>query len=439
MGKGGVGWWHAPFLRVWGGATKGVPGGVVPSCTPSWEGKGRGEREGGGGVPSYAPLLWEWAARPRGKGWDRRRRGPHAHPFHANGEGRRRGERRRHTLVPTPSVRMGREVPGREGEVGGADRGQGELGVTARRGSGVPTHVPSTRHGHGGKGGGDGVPSCAAFPPERGGTDRGAGEGKRRAETYPSAPLSALKWGSGQCGGKGRRGRGRLTPHAMKGKGWGVGLSSCVFSSTRMGRVTGTEGGREGERRGEEGGEWRGGMRRPTVCRFCTNQIGWHAHTIMWEWGGELGWRTLARTWDPVAEIKRACHGLFLPLHSPYPIRVEKGTQEGRPTSLHRTQRGAHEAPYSCGQRAHEGMFPPAPSCMHGKGARDPLPSPFARKGGHSSPPLPTPSLLSAPPRCPEDMSEEKGDVLKEGVGRQLDTRRMVQVLVADSTRRQEG
>ncbi|KAH9010419.1 hypothetical protein EDB84DRAFT_1543174 [Lactarius hengduanensis] len=93
---------HAPFLRVWGGAAKGVPGGVVPSCAPSWEGKGRRDREGGGGVPSYAPLLWEWAARPRGKGWEAPRGEtaayPCAHSFRANGKGgageRGRGGRR---------------------------------------------------------------------------------------------------------------------------------------------------------------------------------------------------------------------------------------------------------------------------------------------------------------------------------------------------------
>ncbi|KAH9031501.1 hypothetical protein EDB85DRAFT_1959123, partial [Lactarius pseudohatsudake] len=114
------------------------------------------------------------AACPRGRGGTEGEGAacPRAHPFHANGEGRRRGERRRRTLVPTPSVRMGREVRG-ERERWAARTGQGEPGVTARRGSGVPTRVPSTRHGHGGKGGEDGVPSCAAFPPERGGADRG--------------------------------------------------------------------------------------------------------------------------------------------------------------------------------------------------------------------------------------------------------------------------
>ncbi|KAH9000022.1 hypothetical protein EDB86DRAFT_2828075 [Lactarius hatsudake] len=254
MGKGGVGWWHAPFLRVWGGATKGVPGGVVPSCTPSWEGRAGERGRATAACPRTHPFCGNGRRGQGGRGGTEGEGAacPHAHPFHANGEGRRRGERRQRTLVPTPSVRMGREVPGREGEVGGADRGQGEPGVTARRGSGVPTHVPSTRHGHGGKGGGDVR-----------GRERG-GQGLTLVR-----PLSALKWGGGQCGGKGGRGRGRLTPHAMKGKGWGVGLSSCVFSSTRMGRATGTEGGREEERRGEEGGEWRGGMRRPTVCRFC--------------------------------------------------------------------------------------------------------------------------------------------------------------------------
>ncbi|KAH8977550.1 hypothetical protein EDB86DRAFT_2837727 [Lactarius hatsudake] len=38
-----------------------------------------------------------------------------------------------------------------------------------------------------------------------------------------------------------------------------------------------------------------------------------------------------------------------------------------------------------------------------------------------------------------EDMSKEKGDVLKGGFGRQLEVRRMVQILVADSTLRQES
>ncbi|KAH9037563.1 hypothetical protein EDB84DRAFT_1655280, partial [Lactarius hengduanensis] len=45
------------------------------------------------------------------------------------------------------------------------------------------------------------------------------------------------------------------------------------------------------------------------------------------------------------------------------------------------------------------GMLPPAPSCMRGKGARDPLPSPFAREGGALFPttPRPFPLVRTAP------------------------------------------
>ncbi|KAH9006729.1 hypothetical protein EDB84DRAFT_1554389, partial [Lactarius hengduanensis] len=53
-------------------------------------GPGRGG-EGGGGVSSYAPLLCEWAARPREKGWEGLRGEtaacPRAHSFRANGKG----------------------------------------------------------------------------------------------------------------------------------------------------------------------------------------------------------------------------------------------------------------------------------------------------------------------------------------------------------------
>ncbi|KAH9083949.1 hypothetical protein EDB83DRAFT_2309823 [Lactarius deliciosus] len=111
----------------------------------------------------------------------------------------------------------------------------------------VPMCVPSTWHGHGGRGGagGEGGTACPRAPPFRAngvarteGKGRGArprapplstregaavsvGEGKRRAGTYPHAPPFCARTGrgGGQCGGKGRRGRGRLTPRAMKGRG----------------------------------------------------------------------------------------------------------------------------------------------------------------------------------------------------------------------------
>ncbi|KAH9009583.1 hypothetical protein EDB85DRAFT_2056578, partial [Lactarius pseudohatsudake] len=196
MGKGGVGSCAfacpLPARTGWRGQReRGGAGGVVSSCAPSWEGRGWGERERAAAACPCTHPFWRGGG-TEGEGAAEGLRGetaacPRAHSFRAN-------------------VRMGREAPGREGEVGGADRGQGEPGVTARRDDGVPTRGP----------GGDGVPSCAAFPRERGGVDRGAGEGKRR---------------------------GRLTPRAMKGKGWATGMG----------------GGREGEwRRGE-------GMRRRSL------------------------------------------------------------------------------------------------------------------------------------------------------------------------------
>ncbi|KAH9021856.1 hypothetical protein EDB84DRAFT_1511366, partial [Lactarius hengduanensis] len=117
---------------------------------------------------THAPFLRVWGVRPKGKG----RAGeigraaaacPRTHPYvgmggAAKGEGVGPKAKGRRALVRTPSTRMGW-------------RGQ-EKGA--------------------GKGRGDGVPSCA--PP------------------FLVRPLSALERGGGQCGGKGRRGRGRLTP-----------------------------------------------------------------------------------------------------------------------------------------------------------------------------------------------------------------------------------
>ncbi|KAH9023888.1 hypothetical protein EDB85DRAFT_1989125 [Lactarius pseudohatsudake] len=186
-------------------------------------------RVGPGGVSLRAPFLhvpgqrgqWRAFACPLPARTGRRgQRGRGGAGGIVSSAGERERARQRRALVPTRSVRMGREAPGREGE--------GEPGVTVRRDGGVPTHVPSKRHGHGGRG--HGVPLCAAFLRERSGADRGAGEGKKRE---------------------------RLTPRAMKGKEWGVGLSPCILSSTRMRQATGMGGGREGEwRRGEGMRRW---------------------------------------------------------------------------------------------------------------------------------------------------------------------------------------
>ncbi|KAH9014982.1 hypothetical protein EDB85DRAFT_2028193, partial [Lactarius pseudohatsudake] len=263
-------------------------------------GGGNGKDGAGGGVPSRAPFPRTGGARPMGKGGVEvaacRGRRVLMRPFMGREGPGREGGRRRRALVRTPSVGMG-----------GAAKGEG-VGPKAK-GRRALVRIPSTRMEKGGAEGRDGgVPLCPLLPCEwegrcgergRGGRrGQGAGrtggdreKGQRRAHARPfhtartwgkgrggrralvrrlsartgwrgqrvreggaavSAlvrPLSALERGGGQCGGKGRRGRGRLTPRAMKGKGWGVGLSSCVFSSTRMGRATGTEGGREGERR----------------------------------------------------------------------------------------------------------------------------------------------------------------------------------------------
>ncbi|KAH8998379.1 hypothetical protein EDB86DRAFT_2828625 [Lactarius hatsudake] len=252
MGKGGVRWWHAPFLRVWGGATKGVPGGVMPSCTPSWEGKGQGEREGGSSVPSYAPLLWEWAARPRGKGWDQRRRGsvPSCAPIPR--EWRREALRGETAAYPCAhSFRVnGKGGAGERGRGGRRGQGAGRTGGDREKGQRCahtrPFHTARTwEKGRGGwcalvcclstrtRWHGQRVREGGSMPPflhAKGRSVRGRERGGRGLTLV--CPLSALKWGGGQCGGKRRQGRGRLTPHVMKGKGWGVGLSSCVFSST---------------------------------------------------------------------------------------------------------------------------------------------------------------------------------------------------------------
>ncbi|KAH9008266.1 hypothetical protein EDB84DRAFT_1551552, partial [Lactarius hengduanensis] len=134
---------------------------------------------------------------------------PRAPPFRANGEGWGPGVAcprvppSRAYACPFPARtgrrgQRGREAPGREGEGSGgvplyapllcewAGRSRGKGWDRRRGGGGADRGQGEAGEGEGP--GGDGVPSCT--PP------------------FLVRPLSALERGGGQCGGKGRRGRG---------------------------------------------------------------------------------------------------------------------------------------------------------------------------------------------------------------------------------------
>ncbi|KAH9014385.1 hypothetical protein EDB85DRAFT_2029781, partial [Lactarius pseudohatsudake] len=244
---------RVPSSRAYGGGNgEGWGRGVAfphvpPSRVPGGRGQwGRGCR--GASCPD-APLHGKGRAGERGRA---AAACPRTHPFCGNGrrgQGGRGGRGGVEAAYPCAhSFRAnGKGGAGREGEVGGADRGQGEPGVTTkgqRRAHACPFYTARTW----GKGRGGRRALVRRLSARTGWRGQRVREGGAAVSALVR-PLSALERGGGQCGGKGRRGRGRLTPRPMKGKGWGVGLSSCVFSSTRMGRATGTEGGREGERR----------------------------------------------------------------------------------------------------------------------------------------------------------------------------------------------
>ncbi|KAH8981949.1 hypothetical protein EDB86DRAFT_2834650 [Lactarius hatsudake] len=464
----GEGWGqgsHAPFPRVRRG---------VPVCTPSvrvepgavctriprtdgvarpmgreasgWREEGRagagGEVERRGGVPSCTPLLREWERKgsgqrrmplPRVRGGADKREGaganvecprgsraiplsawpsgkgpgaacPRAYPFCANGEGRGRGE-------------------GAAARTGGRERrGTGE---TRRTGGSVIVH--RTRMDTWGKGRGwGGVPSCAAFPHEQ-----GVLEGKRRGLTYV-CPLSALEWGGGQCGGRGRRGRGRLTlvhpclrtKGAARDAGDGEGrrpvLLRPLFDANGKGggdgRATGM-GGRE-EREGTHSILYKsGGMQ--SVGR-------------MREWGGKVG---VARQGDARGQADAS-----FPCITRREGRMRIGAHNARRPSAFSVP------PHLRGRVAHEGMPPPplfpSAALIRGRVAPGPSPSHLAappctrgkgdgtQPGGTPRRPPPLPSCLHRPIRAegardaghPPFLSHSRGRGAHDGTPPRLST-----------------
>ncbi|KAH9002776.1 hypothetical protein EDB86DRAFT_2827154 [Lactarius hatsudake] len=374
-----------------GGGRCGVPPGVAchpPFHMAKWEGAG-------GGVPSCVPLLREWGGEGLGRGGSGADRGEGA-----PGDGGDKENRRRRDRTPHANGYMG------EGE------GMGGRALVRRLSA-------RTRW-------------C--------GQGRSVLEGKRRGLTYV-CPLSALEWGGGQCGGRGRRGRGRLTlvhpclrtKGAARDAGDGEGrrpvLLRPLFDANG-------KGGGDGRATGMGGREEREGM-----------------HSILYESGGmQSGPFPVSFPLSPPLlpppptpfGLKRGCkragRRLFPLHHAQRGAHEDRGTQCPPPLGLLRAATFARKG----GARGHATAAPLSISSTHSR-TRCPWPLPFplgratlyAREGGwHATPggtphrPPPLPSCLRRPIRTegardaghPPFLSHSRGRGTHDGTPPHLST-----------------
>ncbi|KAH9012436.1 hypothetical protein EDB84DRAFT_1680700 [Lactarius hengduanensis] len=286
--------------------------------------------------------------------------------------------------------------------------GRGGAGRGGARGAGQASPAPK---GTGvGRGRGD-VPSCAPFPRERGGADRGAATCPPSAQTRrlggregPAGGGPARTWWVGQTRGKGPRAphlraNGAAAVNAEGGRGrrgQGAAPVSSLSACERAGALRPLfDASGVGEGRGAGGEERRGEERR---------EVGWASYA-------------LCTVQSLQAEARRACHNWVCERRTPtppptppsspllsspllssrspplaYPTRVEKWTQRAGPFAR---REGAHGSrplsapPYSRETGAHEDEGRAGPSPVSDR------PTTFARARRPPAPPFP-PTALSA-------------------------------------------
>ncbi|KAH9046225.1 hypothetical protein EDB84DRAFT_1629087 [Lactarius hengduanensis] len=224
-----------------------------------------------------------------------------------------------------------------------------------------------------GRGLGD-VPSCAPFPRERGGADRGEG-----------ADVSSFRADKADVGEKGPRAPYLRAKGAAVGKGRGIGLSSRVLFSTRMG------GGRE---------EW------GSVVRVSPKQVVPATSAVQ----NRTNWACKERrtlTPPPTPPASPLLSSPLLPLPSPTPLVSESGRSAPARSHAERELTGVcrplSAPPYSRETGAHEdkertGVCRLSPCLRH----------PVRVEGGPRCPPPPSPSLLPVAPRS-HGMGAHKG------------------------------